>query len=161
MCVKKFTFSKFAGLQAYSQQLYYQMNFITGIFQQHFKPPKLPPCRLKLPPPFKFSTAPPPNGHSPSCSQHLWETLPDVFCKKGVLGDFVKFTRKHLCQSLFFNKVAGSTCNFIFKKQTLAQVFSCELREISKKTFFYRTLLWAASVVLQNHHWNTIKIRSL
>ena len=27
--------------------------------------------------------------------------------KKGVLRDFAKFTGKHLCQSLFFNKVAG------------------------------------------------------
>ena len=30
-----------------------------------------------------------------------------VFHKKGVLRNFAKFTRKHLCQSLFFNKVAG------------------------------------------------------
>ena len=41
--MKKFIFSKFAGLQAYSQQLYYQMNSFTGIFRQHFKPPMLPP----------------------------------------------------------------------------------------------------------------------
>ena len=27
--------------------------------------------------------------------------------KKGVLRNFIKFTRKHLCQGLFFNKVAG------------------------------------------------------
>ena len=27
--------------------------------------------------------------------------------KKGVLKNFPKFTGKHLCQSLFFNKVAG------------------------------------------------------
>ena len=31
---------------------------------------------------------------------------PEVFCKKGVLRNFAKFLRKHLCQSLFFNKVA-------------------------------------------------------
>ena len=31
---------------------------------------------------------------------------PDVFCKKGVLRNFKKFTGKHLWQSLFFNKVA-------------------------------------------------------
>ena len=30
-----------------------------------------------------------------------------VFCKKGVLRNLAKFTRKHLCQSLLFNKVAG------------------------------------------------------
>ena len=30
-----------------------------------------------------------------------------MFCKKGVLKIFAKFTGKHICQSLFFNKVAG------------------------------------------------------
>ena len=47
---------------------------------------------------------------------------PRVFCEKGVLRNFSKFTEKHLCQSLFFNKVAG----IAIKKETLAQVFSCE-----------------------------------
>ena len=39
----------------------------------------------------------------------MWreEKPPDVFCKKGVLKNFTKFTGKHLCQSLFLNKVAG------------------------------------------------------
>ena len=40
-------------------------------------------------------------------------------------------------------------CNFI-KKETLAQVFSCEFCEIYKNTFYYRTLLVAASGVLIN-----------
>ena len=30
---------------------------------------------------------------------------PEVFCKKDVLRNFVKFTGKHLCLSLFCNKV--------------------------------------------------------
>ena len=38
-------------------------------------------------------------------------------------------------------------CNFI-KKETLAQVFSCEFCEISKNTFFDRIPLVAASVDL-------------
>ena len=38
----------------------------------------------------------------------------------------------------------SQTWNFI-KKETLAQVFSCEFCEISKNTFFYRTPLVAAS----------------
>ena len=29
------------------------------------------------------------------------------YLRKGVLRNFAKFTGKHLCQSLFFNKVAG------------------------------------------------------
>ena len=32
---------------------------------------------------------------------------PEVFCKKGFLRNFAKFTGKQLCQCLFFNKVAG------------------------------------------------------
>ena len=35
----------------------------------------------------------------------------EVFCKKNVLRSFAKFTGKHLCQSLFFNKVAGLKYN--------------------------------------------------
>ena len=34
-------------------------------------------------------------------------SFPEVFCKNGVLTNFAKFTGKHLCQSFFFNKVAG------------------------------------------------------
>ena len=40
---------------------------------------------------------------------------PAVFCKKGVIRNFAKFTGKHLCQSLFL----------------MAQVFSCEFCETS------------------------------
>ena len=37
----------------------------------------------------------------------LRSSLPEVFCKKGVLKNFAKFTRTHMCLSLFFNIVAG------------------------------------------------------
>ena len=66
---------------------------------------------------------------------------------KGVLRNFKKFTGKHLCQSLFFNKFAG--LNFI-KKETLAQVFSCDFFEISKSTFFTEHLWTTASVAFLN-----------
>ena len=52
---------------------------------------------------------------------------PEAFCKKVVLRNFAKFTRKHLFQSLFFNNVAGL--------RPLAQVFSCEFCEIPINTF--------------------------
>ena len=32
---------------------------------------------------------------------------PEVFCKKGAPRNFTRFTGKHLCQSLFLNKVTG------------------------------------------------------
>ena len=66
--------------------------------------------------------------------------------QKGVLRNFTKLTGKPLSQSLFFNKVTGLTCNLI-KKDTLAQVFSCQVREISKNAFFYRTPMVAASII--------------
>ena len=55
----------------------------------------------------------------------------------GVLRNFTKFTGKHLCQSLFFNKVAA---------QTLAQVFSCEFCEIFKNILFTENFRVTASV---------------
>ena len=57
---------------------------------------------------------------------------PEVFCKRGVLRNFAKFTGKHLCQSLF---------NFI-KKEALAKVLSCEFYEITKNTFFHTSGGW-------------------
>ena len=63
--------------------------------------------------------------------------------KKGVLRNFAKFTGKHLCQSLFFNKFAV-LCN-VTKKETLVQVFSCEFCEISKNAFFTERLWTTAS----------------
>ena len=65
-----------------------------------------------------------------------------MFCKKDALRNFAKLTGKHLCQSLFLNKVAGF--NFI-KKEALAQVFCCEFCGIFKNTFFHITPPVAAS----------------
>ena len=42
---------------------------------------------------------------------------PEVFCKKGVHKNFTKFTEKHLCQSLFFNNVAGLWPATLLKKR--------------------------------------------
>ena len=58
---------------------------------------------------------------------------------------FRKIHRKTLAQESLFNKVAGLRPATLFKKETLAQVFSCEFCEILKNTFFDRTSLVAAS----------------
>ena len=67
---------------------------------------------------------------------------------KGVLRDFEKFTGKHLCQSLFFNKVAS---NFS-KKETLTQVFSSEFCEILKEDLFFTKHLWWLLAYLPNKY---------
>ena len=69
---------------------------------------------------------------------------PEVFCKKGVLRNFAKFTGKHLCQSLFFNKVAGLRPSTLLKKRLWHRCFPFNFFEIFKNTFFYRTPLVAA-----------------
>ena len=69
---------------------------------------------------------------------------PEVFYKKSVLRDFTKFTGKHLCQSLSFNKVAGLS-SATFLKKRLAQVFSCEFYEIFKNNFFTEHF-WTVSI---------------
>ena len=69
---------------------------------------------------------------------------PEVFCKKGVLKNFTKFKGNHVCQRLFFRVSDLRPATFL-KKETLAQMFSCEFYEISKNTFFHRTPVVAAS----------------
>ena len=65
----------------------------------------------------------------------------EVFCKRRCSQKSCTIQRKHLRQSLFFNKVAG--LGFI-KEETLAQVFSCKFGEISKNTYFIEHL-WATA----------------
>ena len=53
---------KFAVLQAYSPQLYYQMNSLAGIFWQHFKSPPCSPMYWLKPLHQILKSLPPSNG---------------------------------------------------------------------------------------------------
>ena len=88
---------------------------------------------------------------TPSKSKNLWlivavkgsfvrSSHQRCYLKVGVIKNFVKFTRKHLCQGLFFN---------LIKKETLAQVFSCEFCEIFKNIFFTEQLQVSVFVFYQ------------
>ena len=55
----------------------------------------------------------------------------------GVLKDFSNFIGKHLCWSLFFNKVVGLQLYF---KETPTQVFYCKIYKTFKKNFFIEHL---------------------
>ena len=46
-------------------------------------------------------------SHTRNRSVYYRSSRPEVFCKKGVLRNFAKFTGKRLCQSVFFDKVTG------------------------------------------------------
>ena len=62
-----------------------------------------------------------------------------------VFLEILQNSQENTCaRASFLIKLQTSACNFI-KKETLAQVFSCEFCEISKNIFFYRTPPVAAS----------------
>ena len=90
-----------------------------------------------------------------------WETYrssrPEVFCDKGVLGNFTKFTGKHQCQGLFFNKVAGRRPATLLKIRFWHRfVFFREFCEISKITFLTEHLYWLLLHIC-NECWILIK----
>ena len=78
-------------------------------------------------------------NESISVTSDLWRFLnlgsrPEMFCKKGVLTNFVKFTAKHLCQSLFLIKLHAST-----------EVFSWEICKTFEITYYQEHLRTAVS----------------
>ena len=66
---------------------------------------------------------------------------PDVFCKKGVLKNFITFTGKYTCQSLFFNNVTG-----------LSHRFFCWFCKYFKNTFFTEHLRATVSLMWSLHN---------
>ena len=73
-----------------------------------------------------------------------------MFCKKDFHRNCTKFTGKYLCQSVFFDKVAGLRAATLLKKEALALVFSCKLCQVCKNTFSYTTPLLAATALVLN-----------
>ena len=68
-----------------------------------------------------------------------------MFCRKDALRSFAKFTEKHLCQSLFFNKVAGLRPAILLKKSLWHGCFPVNFAKFLRTLFFYRTPPVAAS----------------
>ena len=65
-----------------------------------------------------------------------------MFCKKGVLRNFPKFTGKHLCQSLFFNKVAGLRPSTLLKKRLWHRCFPVNFVKFLRTPFLTEHLWW-------------------
>ena len=70
------------------------------------------------------------------------------FFSKQLFLNSAELTGKHLCRSLFFNKVADLRYATSLEKETLTQVFSCEFCRILKSSFSCRATPVAASVFL-------------
>ena len=69
---------------------------------------------------------------------------PDLFCKKGVLKNFPKFTGKDLCQSIFFrtrlvaNKVLRGRIDWATFRNTYNQSKRSEIFNVLVKTGLFR-----------------------
>ena len=67
---------------------------------------------------------------------------PEAFCEKGVLRNFAKFTGKHLCQSLLFNKVAGPRPATLLKKRLWRSCFPVNFAKFLRTPFLKEHLWW-------------------
>ena len=79
-------------------------------------------------------------------------------CKKAVLRKFAKFTGKHQCQSVFFNKIVGLRSATLLKKETLAQVFSCKFCEISENILFRNFAKFTGKHLCQSLFFNKVAV---
>ena len=86
-----------------------------------------------------------------ACSKNR-SSRPEVFCKKGVLRNFAKFTGKNLCQSLFFNKVAGLRPATVLKKRLRHRCFPVNFVKFLRTPFLNNTsggYFWKHNVAMQ------------
>ena len=80
----------------------------------------------------------------------------EVFCRKGILRNFAKFTGKHLYQNLFVNKVVG--CATLLKKRLLQWCFSINFAKFLRTPFLTEHLLW---LILYNKLQSTTNVTIL
>ena len=62
--------------------------------------------------------------------------------RKGVLRNLAKFTGNHLCQGLFFNKVAGLRPATLLKKRLGQRCFPVNFAKFLKTLFLQNTSVW-------------------
>ena len=63
---------------------------------------------------------------------------PEVYCRNGIHKNFLKFTGTHLCQSLFFNKIAEFTGVFLWMFEKFENPFLIEhSSDYSSDSFLY------------------------
>ena len=63
----------------------------------------------------------------------------EVFCRRRVLENFPKFTGKHLCQILFFDKVAGLRLANLLKKRLWHRCFPVNFAKFLRTLFLQNT----------------------
>ena len=70
-----------------------------------------------------------------------------MFCQKGVLRNFAKFTGKQMCLNLFFNKVAGLRPATLLKKWLCHRCFPVNVAKFLRTRFLQNTSFWVTVFV--------------
>ena len=85
----------------------------------------------------------------------IWRgSRPDVLYKKCVLRNFAKFIGKHLCQGLFFNKVAGLRATTLLRKSLWhRECFPVNFVKFLRTPFFIEQLWWLL-LYLRLYDWD-------
>ena len=82
---------------------------------------------------------------------------PEVFCRKGALRNFAKLTGKNLCQSLFFNKVAGLKPETLLKRRLWHRYFPVKFTKFLRTPFLWNTSGRLLLEVANNIQYNFVK----
>ena len=69
-------------------------------------------------------------------------SCPKMFCKKDVLRNFIKLTRKELCQSLYFNEVEALRPVTLLKKRLWHRCFLVNFAKFLRTPFLTEHLWW-------------------
>ena len=81
--------------------------------------------------------------------------------REGVLRNFVKFTGKHLCQSLFFNNIVGPRAASVLKKRLWHRWFPVSFAKFLKTPFLQNTcgrlLLEIDSIIYAEYLYSHMK----
>ena len=72
---------------------------------------------------------------------------------KSVLRNFTKFTEKHLCQNLFFNKVTGLRPAILLKKRLWHRCFPMNFAKFLRTPFVTEHLWWLFWKFAIIHNW--------
>ena len=67
---------------------------------------------------------------------------PEVYCRKGVLRNFAKFTGKHMCQIIFFSEAAGLRPATLFKKRLWHRCLSVNFAKFLRTPFLTEHFWW-------------------
>ena len=81
-------------------------------------------------------------GSRKSSSRHGRSNHRRCLVRKDVLINFAKFTKKRLCQSLFFNEVADPRPPTLLKKRLCHSCFPVNLAKLLRTPFLQKTSWW-------------------